>query len=160
MHNSQTYNKLIGVILVIISSFTFSHSIHAANDCTDLMDSKDYYKALDVCKKMAKKGHVGAQYNLGMLYFQGLGVMPDKRIAYKWIHKSAKSNYPEAQYNIGIMTANGIGVKTDLVKAYAWLGLAKANGFEEADSAFAEMSEELSKKEKQAAKKFAEGLLK
>jgi uncharacterized protein len=160
MHNLHTFNKLTGISLIVISSFIFSHSIYAANECTDLIDAKDYYKALDICKKMSKKGHVGAQYNLGTLYYQSLGVMSDKRLAYKWIYKAAKKGYPEAQYNIGIMTANGIGIKANLVSAYAWLGLAKGNGYEEADSAFSQMGEELSKKEKQEAKKLAEELLK
>ncbi len=130
------------------------------NECADLIKNKKYYKALELCKTNAKKGDASAQFNLGILYYQGLGVMSDKRIARKWIQKAAENNSAIAQYNLGIMTANGIGSGADLVKAYAWLSLAKKNAYKDAASAHDKMGEELSDKEKQQAAKIVEDFLK
>ncbi|MFK5984692.1 MAG: tetratricopeptide repeat protein [Pseudomonadota bacterium] len=146
------------IILIILLVF-FSFPIFASNQCADLIEAKKYYKALDICKQMAKQGHPSAQFNLGILYYQGLGVMSDKRIANKWIAKAAMNNFAKAQYNLGIMTANGIGADADLSNAYAWLILAKKNGYEDAALAIEKMGEELSKKEKKQADKVVQDLI-
>ncbi|MFK5893650.1 MAG: tetratricopeptide repeat protein [Pseudomonadota bacterium] len=141
--------------LILTTGFLFlSQSALANDECADLISNKQYYKALDVCKKMAKKGEPASQFNLGTLYYQGLGVMADNKIAYKWINKSAQNNFAKAQYNIGIMIANGIGSEADLGTAYGWLILAKNNDYQEASIAIEQMKDELSKKEKQQANKF------
>ncbi len=150
----MTFNFRKFILTIIVLSF---NQLAFANDeCADLISNKKYYKALDECKKMAKKGEAVAQFNLGTLYYQGLGVMADNRIAYKWIDKSAQNNFAKAQYNIGIMTANGIGSEADLSKAFGWLILAKNNAYQDAADAIEQMSGELSKKEKQQAEKFVE----
>jgi len=156
-------------LFLIIMTLTFNSFVIAkeknkdvemSKQCLSFIDTKKYYEALDVCKKMAKKGNPSSQFNLGILYYQGLGVMSDKRIAIKWIKKAAKNNHATAQYNLGIMTANGIGTDTDLVKAYAWLKTSEKNGYKEATSAVNKMAEELSEKEKKEAEKIQKDLVK
>ena len=93
----------------------------AANQCVELMKKEDYYDASPVCEKMAKKGDVPAQYGMGILYYQGLGVMADKTQAIKWLRKAAENNHRVAQYNLGILIAIGQGALPDLVEAFAWL---------------------------------------
>ncbi len=136
-------------IFILLLSF-FSGQIFA-DQCTELMKKKDYYEASPVCEKMAKKGNVPAQFAMGVLYYQGLGVMANTSQAVKWLRKAAEQNHALAQYNLGIMIANGQGTQTDLVEAYAWLSLSAKNGYPEAATALENLSAELSSSEKKEA---------
>ena len=40
--------------------------------------------------------------NLGYMFFNGLGVLPDVETALYWFGKSAAVDNPVAQYNIGV----------------------------------------------------------
>lgn len=145
-------NKLSKIIISLLI-LLFYQPVIANDKCADLIAQKKYYQALEVCEKKANKGEAVSQFNLGTLYYQGLGAMTDQRMAYKWILKAAIKNLAKAQYNMGIMTANGIGSDVDFAKAYAWLILAKNNGYQDAVSVMEKMEEELSKKEKLQAEK-------
>lgn len=141
-------NKYISVLmLVLISGQAFS------NQCVELMKKKDYYEASPVCEKMAGKGDVVSQYTMGILYYQGLGVMADSGQAVKWLRKAAENNHRLAQYNLGIMIANGQGAQTDLIEAYAWLSLSAKNGYADAAVALKNLAAELSSSEKEASEK-------
>ena len=50
----------------------------------------DYKAALDIWQAVASKGHVGAQFNLGLMYDQGAGVGQDYRKAVEWYRKAAE----------------------------------------------------------------------
>jgi TPR repeat protein len=135
------------MILVLFSGQAF------ANQCVELMKKEDYYEASPVCEKMAKKGDVVSQYTMGVLYYQGMGVMADMGQSVKWLRKAAEKNHRLAQYNLGIMIANGQGVQADLVEAYAWLSLSAKNGYADAAEALKNLAEELSSSEKKKAEK-------
>ncbi len=125
-----------------------------ANKCIDLVQKEEFYEASDVCTAMAKKGDSNAQFALGIMYYQGNGVMADIGQAQKWIRKSAEKNHKQGQYNLGIMLANGQGSSADLVEAYAWLKISADNGFSDASGSVTQLGEELSSTEKkQAAEK-------
>uniref|UniRef100_UPI0033282F90 tetratricopeptide repeat protein n=1 Tax=Psychrobacter sp. CAL346-MNA-CIBAN-0220 TaxID=3140457 RepID=UPI0033282F90 len=51
--------------------------------------------------------------NLGLMYFQGLGVRQEYAKAVEWFEKAGNQGNVEAQYNLGVMYANGIGVHQD-----------------------------------------------
>ena len=80
----------------------------------------------------AEQGNEISQYNLGIMYSFGLGVVPDYLKALKWYILSSEQGYALAQYNLGRLYYLGNGVKEDLVYAYMWFDLATKNGFEEA----------------------------
>lgn len=142
------------LIAVIFSGQAF------ANQCAELVKKKDYYEASSVCEKLARKGDVVSEYTMGVLYYQGLGVMADMGQAVKWLRKAAEKNHRLAQYNLGIMIANGQGAQTDLVEAYAWLSISAKNGYAEAADAEKNIAAELSSSEKKAAEKRIEELKK
>jgi len=84
----------------------------------------DPVTAFEIWKPMAERGHVGAQYSLGVLYQQGEGVVPDLRLAAHWYRKAAERGDPDAQLNLGLLYAQGKGVRQDYVEAYKWFSLA------------------------------------
>jgi TPR repeat protein len=77
----------------------------------------------------AKQGFANAQYNLGLMYANGTGVLQDYKTAVKWFRLAAKQGVARAQYNLGWMYANGHGVPLDYKTAVKWYRLAAKQGF-------------------------------
>jgi TPR repeat protein len=70
--------------------------VGCANEFNDGMDAfkrKDYKIAFEKWKPLAEQGHDDAQYKLGKLYREGLGVDLDYVEAYKWYYIVAKKGY-------------------------------------------------------------------
>lgn len=88
----------------------------------------DYAKAVREWREAAEKGDVNAQFNLGQMYRQGLGVAKDMSKAFKWYKRAADQGMPRAQGNVGFMLARGIGTKRDDIEAYKWFTIAAAQG--------------------------------
>ena len=63
------------------------------NDGMDAFKRKDYKIAFEKWKPLAEQGHDDAQYKLGKLYREGLGVDLDYVEAYKWYYIVAKKGY-------------------------------------------------------------------
>ena len=49
------------------------------------------------CQHAAEQGRVEAQYNLGLMYATGLGVVRDYVLAHKWFNIAAVHGSPEAR---------------------------------------------------------------
>lgn len=83
---------------------------------------KDYYWELgfDNFMKAALKGHVVAQYDVGVNYVNGWGVEKDEKKAYEWWTKSAQEGYPSAEAAIGKCYFNGWGVEKNDEEACRW----------------------------------------
>ncbi len=88
----------------------------------------DYATALKEWQTLAQSGGAAAQYNLGLLYYDGKGVPQDFGEAAKWFERAADQGYAKAQHNLGAVYAVGKGVKRDYGKAYMWLSLCAASG--------------------------------
>ncbi|MGL5334797.1 MAG: tetratricopeptide repeat protein [Enterovibrio sp.] len=61
-----------------------------------------------------------AQYKIGIMYADGIGVAKDEKQAFYWYRKAAEQGYPEAQFALGAMYASGRGVDMDQKKAVHW----------------------------------------
>ena len=91
----------------------------------------DYATALKEWKPLAEGGDTDAQYNLGIMYDNGQGVLQDYKTAAKWYILSAEQGNAEAQYNLGVMYALGQGVIEDKVYAHMWGNILNSNGHED-----------------------------
>jgi TPR repeat protein len=67
----------------------------------------NYKKASKWYKKAAKQGHAEAQYNLGIMYYNGRGVDVNYKKAIEWYEKAAEQGLLNAQSNLGVMYQNG-----------------------------------------------------
>jgi TPR repeat protein len=56
-----------------------------------------YAEAANHFRVAAERGHPGAQYELGILYFNGIGVSQDRREARRWLEESAAQGNPQAR---------------------------------------------------------------
>jgi TPR repeat protein len=92
----------------------------------------DYASAFVEFSELAEQGDMDAQYNLGLMYNKGEGVIQDYAAAVTWYSKSAEQGYAPAQFNLGHLYLNGSGVAQDYAAAAAWYTLAAEQGHVEA----------------------------
>lgn len=126
------------VLLVCVCFFALIGQAMAdsLSDANRVYDAGDYEKAAKLYNPLAKGGNAEAQYNLGMMYRAGRGVLRDAKEASKWYQLAAEQGHPLAQFNLGWMYASGRGVPQDYVKSHMWLNIAIANAGSEARKEF------------------------
>jgi TPR repeat protein len=122
--------KLFKLLFLSLSLLTITIIANASSSCYDLYLAKNYDKALSVCGDRANEGDVDAQYNLGVMYDQGYGVLQDYNQAIYWYKKAAEQGLAKAQVNLGGSYFKGRGVIKDDVEAYVWWNVAAAQGKE------------------------------
>lgn len=76
----------------------------------------------------AKDGHADSQFNVGLMYEQGIGVGKDEKEAIEWYTKSAIQENSAAQFNLGVLYENGRGTQIDYAKANKWYRKASVQG--------------------------------
>jgi hypothetical protein len=79
-------------------------------------------------QKQADSGDANAQFFLGAMYYEGLGVPKNAAKAVEWYQKAAAQGNASAQFNLGAMYYGGVGVPKDAVKAVEWFQKAAAQG--------------------------------
>lgn len=57
--------------------------------------------------RLANQGNASAQYNLGVMYYKGKGVLRDNTKAFEWFQKAADQGNAKAQFNLEAMYSNG-----------------------------------------------------
>lgn len=77
---------------------------------------------------LAHQGHVGAQFNLGVLYARGRGVAQDFSQAARWYRLAAERGHSLAQCNLGVLYEEGTGVSQNDAEASRWYRLAAEQG--------------------------------
>ena len=80
----------------------------------------DYSAAFEEWSISAKNGHPKAQYNLGVLFENGLGTELDLVQAAKWYIVAAERNHAPAQYNLAVLYYKGAGVPHSKTSAMKW----------------------------------------
>ena len=76
----------------------------------------DYDTALKEFRPLAEQGHAGAQYNLGVMYDKGRGVLQDYQEAVRWYRLAAEQGIASAHNNLGVMYDKGRGVSLAVKK--------------------------------------------
>ena len=88
----------------------------------------DFGLALLTLLPLAENGHSDAQFRLGILYEEGLGVTKDFAQAAKWYRLAAERNNPGAQNSLGNLYFDGNGVAKDPSEALNWYRKAAEQG--------------------------------
>lgn len=76
----------------------------------------------------ATAGHADSQFNVALMYEQGIGVGKDEKEALAWYEKSATQGNSAAQFNLGVLYENGRGTMVDFAKANEWYRKASVLG--------------------------------
>ena len=107
----------------------------------DLIEEKDYEKALKAFELSAKTGDLDALTAVGIMYIVGVGVEQNDLKGLEYIIKAANQSHPKAQYTLGALYYLGIGVSLDYEKAFSWINLSAKQGYLDAQHNLAEMYE-------------------
>jgi TPR repeat protein len=84
-------------------------------------------------RKAADQGLREAQFNLGLMYDVGTGVVRDYTEAAKWYRMAADQSVDEAQFSLGVMYDNGDGLVQDRAEAAKWYRKAADQGLDIAE---------------------------
>jgi len=90
---------------------------------------KDYDEAAVWYRAAAVLGNATAQFNLGNLYFFGMGVAQNQKEALRWYQLAAAQGNARAQHASGQMYERGQGTEQDYKEAVRWYKLASAQGY-------------------------------
>jgi uncharacterized protein len=85
---------------------------------------KDYAQAYRQWKSAAEAGNPEAQFDLAVLYAQGLGVARDLGTAMRWYGSAAEQGNAQAQFALGQIYSRGWGAPRDTVDAMRWMEMA------------------------------------
>ncbi len=88
----------------------------------------DYAQAQREFEPLAAQGDAVAQFYLGGMYLNGLGVVPGHTEAYQWLRKSADQDHADALYLVGYMYAEGLGLLKSTEEAIKWWRRAAGQG--------------------------------
>jgi len=92
------------------------------------MAAGDYAAAMAELKPLAEAGDALAQFDVGAMYDNGLGVAADQVEAARWFKRAALQGDQSAMFNLGVMYEDGVGVGRDPVLAYVYFSLSVSEG--------------------------------
>ena len=92
----------------------------------------DYRQAVDIWLPLAEEGDAEAQYYMGVVYKDGLGIEINYDEFRYWTSKSAFQGSSSAMFNLGTMYEYSLGVNEDKNKAFLWYSRAAQEGDVEA----------------------------
>lgn len=89
---------------------------------------------LSELKAQADSGDAAAQFQVGLRYTRGDGVMKDYVEGLKWVRKSAEQDYAEAEWYLGNCYIGGRGLDRDYDQAFQWIQKAAKQGIVDAEA--------------------------
>jgi TPR repeat protein len=116
-------------------------------------------RSLNFFRMAADKGHAAAQFELGQMYAQGLGVAQQFEEAAFWYLLAAKQGHAQAQFHLGFLHSHGQGVEQDYMKAYQWYCVSERCGYALAKKNVAYIGKKLSPGEREMAQWRAESFV-
>jgi hypothetical protein len=103
----------------------------------DMGLAKNPKEGLRLLTLAAEQKDVDAQFNIGLVHYNGQGIPVDHAAALKGFRVAAESGHPQAQAMLGCMYAQGQGVgKADLKEAAAWYRKSAEQGLDVAQYTF------------------------
>ena len=103
----------------VLAGFTEGIAAYEAGDLS--LAFKEFSEA-------AEEGHSDSQFNLGLMYENGLGVSKEEKMAVAWYLKAALRGNSNAQYNLAVLYENGRGTDINFAQANHWYREAAVQG--------------------------------
>jgi uncharacterized protein len=145
----RSYAPRMLVVFIAAAMFSFVACIFQvrADSAADLQEAlaagerHDYTTEVTLLRPLAEQGNAKAQYELGQMYFYGVGVTIDQVEGARWYRKSGEQGNADAQYILGFIYYGGFGVPKDAVDAVKWYRKAADQGHILAQRALMEIYE-------------------
>lgn len=109
--------------------------------------NKNYAKAFQEWRSVAVEGDAVAQFNIGWLYLNGVGVEKNYEKSMVWLRASAGQENFAARYALGLIYAKGLGVSQDNILAISLFRLAVLKGHKNAKIEFDNLARVMSNDE-------------
>lgn len=119
----------IPAVVTIESEANAGNAIAQYQLAQSYLAENDLDAAVPLLRRAALKGAAPAQYDLGKLYEQGLGVDQDMIEARSLISKAAEAGHVGAMYDLALFLAEGEGGELDERGAAEWFRKAADHGF-------------------------------
>ncbi len=103
-------------------------SAHRFREAETALAQEQYDQVALPLQLLALQGHQNAQFLLGLVYSNGIGVGSDPKQAVHWYQLAARQGHIDAQYNLGVAYSTGKGVNPDNLKAADWWRKAAVQG--------------------------------
>jgi len=113
---------------VVLSGLSLPAMAASFRDGALAYNEGDYPTALQEFTTLADEGHVEAQFYLGTMFEQGLGVPLNLGSAATWYRKAADNGKSEAMLKLGEFHQTGEGAALDPVSAFGWFQRAASQG--------------------------------
>jgi TPR repeat protein len=122
------YSYILLIVMIAVVPAAGAGQDDDLDAAVKAVEQQDFMTAYQLLKKLAEQGNAEAQYNLGILYRQGKGVMRDTKQAVQWFKKAADQGLATAQYYVGNAYDVGEGVEKNTELAVQWYQKAAKNG--------------------------------
>ena len=86
----------------------------------ELKDGKQIKEGVHCLETSAQEGYVPAQYDIGMLFMDGIDVLQNYEKGIYWLTEAAKKDNQKAQNKLAHCYYNGTGVDVNMKGAYGW----------------------------------------
>lgn len=93
------------------------------------LEAGDAARTLALWRPLAEAGDIEAQFGLGVMYNDGLGVEQNYTEANYWFLRAAERGHAPSQFNLGNAYKNGTGLAADAAMAVRWWRKAAEQGF-------------------------------
>lgn len=117
----------------LIAAFLIGLSVTISADTGDealaRYEAGNYKTAYQLARPAAENGQASAQYVMGRLYHDGLGLPQDFAKALHWYRRAVEQQYAPAKSRLGYMYRKGEGVPLNYERAYYWFREAADQGF-------------------------------
>src|SRR5256885_4391856 len=128
---------LIGTLAAVIQTLSLAAPAPAASleDAAVAYRKGDYANALQLYRPLAEHGLAVAQFNVGLMYDMGQGVLQNHGEAVDWYRLAADQGRPDAQYQLGHLYYK----HEQYAEAAKWFRLAADQGRADAQSSLGAM---------------------
>ena len=96
---------LIACVFLVLSACTSPGMVEELQQGKITFDAGDYQKAFHQLLPVAVNGNKEAQYAVGYMYYNGLGVALDTETGIVWMKKSADQHYQPAVDAVKVLKA-------------------------------------------------------
>jgi uncharacterized protein len=128
---------------MLIGKISYRPMLHALNvllwvgflaGCSDYQKARsayeagDYSKAFKIFEQLSQAGNNRAQYDLSLMYLQGIGT--DKNIAqsWTWMNRAAEAGNIQAMLELGVRYQKSASLENGSQMAFAWFEKAAMAG--------------------------------
>ena len=118
--------------LIVICLWAPTSSAEDLPTANDAFERGEYVTALELYETLAGQGDAEAQFQLGLMYEQGLGTDVDRQTAQRYYQQAAEQQSPQALDALGTLYLKGEGVIQNFKESLRLFQQAAAQGYPQA----------------------------